>query len=94
MGTVSHLNISIEFEYNDDTYGLIGLGIYTGGYYYALCKTNEKKGQFKDYQQSSNWYKYNDSSASLIRNIEIPNGTTPKIIVYEKLTPRTMNIMN
>jgi hypothetical protein len=46
--------------------------IYTGGHYYALCKVDDK------------WYKFNDSTVSLVRNIEIPSGTIPKIIVYEK----------
>jgi ubiquitin C-terminal hydrolase len=67
-GTICHYNI--PFEFND--YKLISLGIYTGGHYYALCKIDDK------------WYKYNDSNVFLVRNIEIPPGTIPKIIVYEK----------
>jgi ubiquitin C-terminal hydrolase len=67
-GTICHYNI--PFEFND--YTLISLGTYTGSHYYALCKVDNK------------WYKYNDSTVSLVRNIELPSRTIPKIIVYEK----------
>jgi hypothetical protein len=72
-GTVCKYTIPLSFENNEGiSYKLIGLGIYTGGHYYALCKTLDK------------WVKYNDSSYSLIKSPEIPSGSIPKIIVFEK----------